>query len=51
MESAKEKLSNLLADIIKTPIIDGTDDEIEAYQTLISVLEQLIRKLSKPKAA
>jgi len=51
MESAKEKLSNLLADIIKTPLIDGTEDEIEAYQTLITVIEQMIRKLTKPKAA
>jgi hypothetical protein len=51
IESAKEKLSNLFAEIIKTPLIDGTEDEIEAYQTIISVVEQLIKKLMKPKAA
>jgi len=51
IDSAKEKLSNLLADIIKTPLIDGTEDEIEAYQTFITIIEQVIRKLTKSKAA
>ena len=50
-QGAKEKLSALFAQIIKTPFIDGTEEEAEAYQMLLSAIEQLIKSFAKPKAA
>jgi len=42
-EAAEEKLAKAVAELINTPLIDGTDDEIEAYETIITAIDTVVR--------
>ena len=50
-EPAKDKLSILLADVITTPFVDGTAEEIALYNqvltTLLAIVENLLAKQSE----
>ena len=44
-DQANDKLSILLADIINTPIIDGTAEEITVYNNLLKLLQSVFLNL------
>ncbi len=46
-EGAEKTVAEIMAELINTPLIDGTDEEVEAYQTIISGIDQFVRSLIK----
>ena len=46
-DDAEKEFADIMAQLIKTPLIDGTAEEIEAFQMLISGLDKLVRYFLK----
>ena len=41
-ETAKDKMAILLADTVSTPIVDGTAEEIQMYESVLNVIHSVI---------
>ena len=41
-ETAKDKMAILLADTVTTPIVDGTAEEIQLYESVLNVIHSVI---------
>ncbi|NHZ86279.1 MAG: hypothetical protein GWP19_10415 [Planctomycetia bacterium] len=48
-DKASKELADFLAGIIKTPLIDGTDEEKQVYEAILKEIELLIEKFLKTK--
>ncbi len=46
---AKAKLSVLLSEVVTTPLVDGTAEEVATYQSLLDFLQIIIEGLLKLK--
>ncbi len=46
---AEKKIGSLLAELIKTPLIDGTPEEVQAYQTVVTAAVNFFLGLGKKK--
>jgi len=42
-KTAETQFAELMAQLIKTPFIDGTDEEITTYKAIISAIDRLVR--------
>jgi len=42
-KAAETQFAELMAQLIKTPLIDGTEEEVEAYKTIIAGIDGLVR--------